>query len=269
MHGRVSELLREIERGVTGEDLSTATLVRKAVVLGGLVGSRDLRDWARRELNGYQADDELPAYRKICAGIFVNAVVGRTVITGQQISASSLPEPAREAGIGNEVELRMSLAELERMANNEDSSVMLSLPEAPLIARMLDKASGQGPFQQTSAVYYKVTSGTIAGVVDRIRTGLAELVGELLESAPDEVSAPSKTATDQAVQLIVTGRRHRINVATTQTSVSAGGSNSPSPPSKEESWWQRWRKRGLLIGLSTVVAAVAGVATWLEWTPWK
>jgi hypothetical protein len=118
----------------------------------------------------------------------------------------------------------------------------------------------------SSAVYYKVTSGAIAGVVDRIRTGLAELVGELLESAPHEAGAPSKTATDQAVQLVVTGRRHRINVATTQTSVSAGASNSPSPPSKEESWWQRWRKRGL-IGLSTVVAAAAGVVTWLEWTP--
>jgi hypothetical protein len=215
-------------------------------------------------LNGYEVHDELPAYRKIRAGIFVNAVVGRTVITGQQISASSLPESAREAEIGNDVELRMSLAELESMANNEDNSVMLSLPEAPLIARMLDQASGQGPFQQTSAVYYKVTSGTIAGVVDRIRTGLAELAGELLESAPDKAGAPSKTATDQAVQLVVTGRRHRINVATTQTSASAGGSNSPSSPSKEESWWQRWRKRGFLIGLSTVVAATAGVATWLD-----
>lgn len=37
----------------------------------------------------------------------------------------------------------------------------------------------------------------------------------------------------------------------------------------EESWWTRWRKRGLLIGLATVVSAVAGVATWLGWTPWS
>lgn len=269
MDGRARDLLRQIEQGVTGEDENTATLVRKALVLGGLVASTDLRDWARRELNGYGNDDDLPEYRKIQTGIYVDGVVGGTIITGLQISASALPKAVREAGIANEVELRMSLAELESMAHSDGNSVMLSLPDAPLIARMLDAASGQAPFQQTSAVYYKVTAGTITGVVDRVRTGLAELVGELLETAPNETDAPSKAATDQAVNLVVTGRRHRINVAATQSGTLGESSINPSPPDGDETWWARWRKRGLIIGLSTVVAAVAVVATWLEWTPWK
>jgi hypothetical protein len=42
----VGRVLRQIEEGVTGEDQSTATLVRKALVLGGLVGSIDVRGLA-------------------------------------------------------------------------------------------------------------------------------------------------------------------------------------------------------------------------------
>lgn len=39
-----------------------------------------------------------------------------------------------------------------------------------------------------------------------------------------------------------------------------------APPAERESWWTRWRKRGLLIGGSTVIAAMAGVGAWLGWS---
>lgn len=36
----------------------------------------------------------------------------------------------------------------------------------------------------------------------------------------------------------------------------------------KEGWWTRWRKRGVLVALCTIVSAVIAVFTWIGWTPW-
>ena len=38
---------------------------------------------------------------------------------------------------------------------------------------------------------------------------------------------------------------------------------------EDETWWQLWRKRGLIIGLATVVAAVVAGLQLFGWVPWK
>ena len=38
---------------------------------------------------------------------------------------------------------------------------------------------------------------------------------------------------------------------------------------ESETWWVRWRKRGLIIRLATVVAAAAAVLQLYGWVPWK
>jgi hypothetical protein len=42
-----------------------AGFLRKYLLLGAETGSDSLRQWARKELNGYDKDDELPGYRKL------------------------------------------------------------------------------------------------------------------------------------------------------------------------------------------------------------
>jgi hypothetical protein len=84
---------------------------------------------------------------------------------------------------------------------------------------------------------------------------------------------PTKQAADAAVHFVITGNRNAVTVVGSQTA--SGGdakievSNGSAPAPNPERWWTRWRKRGLVIGLSTFIAAVAGVFQWLEWTPWK
>jgi hypothetical protein len=56
-------------------------------------------------------------------------------------------------------------------------------------------------------VYLSVPKVAIQGVLVRIRTALAELVAELTTLTPQDQDVPDKTAADQAVQFVITGKR--------------------------------------------------------------
>jgi hypothetical protein len=45
--------------------------------------------------------------------------------------------------------------------------------------------------------------------------------------------------------------------------------SSDQPQVAKERWWTRWRKLGLIIGLSTVVAAVVAILQLVDWVLWK
>ena len=63
-------------------------MLNKVIALGGRVDSTELRDWARRELQGYGPDDELPEYRRIVAPLQLDGATMHGRITGQQLSPS-------------------------------------------------------------------------------------------------------------------------------------------------------------------------------------
>ena len=101
------------------------------------------------------------------------------------------------------------------MAARSDSPVKFTLPGAPVIAAELDRASGQ-PFQHTHSLYWSVSTSSIRGVVEKVRTALAELAGEILARvSPDQEELP-KEAVDQAVTFIITGERARVDVTSSQ-----------------------------------------------------
>jgi hypothetical protein len=61
-------LLRSLREHVLDESEPLAGLLRKCLLLGAETGSDALRDWARKELNGYDVEDDLPEYRRL-AGV--------------------------------------------------------------------------------------------------------------------------------------------------------------------------------------------------------
>ncbi len=68
-----------------------AGLLRKCPLLGAETGSDALRDWARRELNGY-AEEDVPNYRKLQnVPISMTSISGNTWTKGQVIDRLQLP----------------------------------------------------------------------------------------------------------------------------------------------------------------------------------
>lgn len=242
MTKRSQRLLEEIEAGALDQGTPIGDLLRKVIALGGQAGSEDMRDWATRELRGYGADDELPAYRTIQAPLQVDMANARYVLKGQTISPWELPEVAQGA-ITNELVLRKeSIDDIDRFARQaSDGVVRLSPPGAQeLVVIMNSEGNVNGHVHR---LYWGVSPVSLAGVVEQVRTTLIVMVAELRATMPDQAEVPPADVATNAINFAVTGQRNKINFT-------AGQADSPisAPPSEEHR--RRWlRTVGVVLGI--------------------
>ncbi len=252
---REEDLIAQIERHALDESVPVATALRECIVLGGKSGSEKLRDWATRELKGYDGKDELPAYRVVPAPLLVDGFTGNLHVTRQPFPPSGLPEFAREH-IKEEVQLRDGVASIEALARRDE------IKFAPQMAADLTRymnADSANPYQQITHIYWGVSPAAVHGVVDQIRTSLTQLVAELRATIPADDDIPTVEAADQALNVVVTGKRPRVNVTAAQATgreTTATASHVEKGP-EDSGFWTRWRKIGaFIVGLATVAGAV-------------
>ncbi|MGI8677382.1 MAG: hypothetical protein ACR2LX_01575 [Jatrophihabitans sp.] len=256
MAKRDQSLLTQIETDLLS-GVSLSSVLRKVIVLGGRADSNELRDWASRELNGYAGVDvPIPPYRRFGAQICIDVATVGGHMTGRPIGVSMLPDFVREK-IDETVTVPNSIAEIESLIAGSDDSkpIRMPLPMAQDIAQYMDHEIGE-PYQQITALYWAVSRPALAGVLDRIRTKLAELVGELIATMPDSQDAPTPEQAAAAVNLMVTGNRAKVSVANAQAT--GGGiatSTQTTPPeSTDPSWWTLGHKIGAFVVGACVIA---------------
>lgn len=251
-------LIAEIERDLL-DGVHVADILRKLIILGGRAGSSDLRDWATRELRGY-ADvlvEDLPSYRKIPAMIQMDAVVGHHQVRHQTIAPHELPEEAR-AHIANEAPFYQGIGEIQAMVEGvgEGKTVRIALPGERALAQLMDSASGN-PYQHINAIYWSVGVAALEGLVDQVRTRLAELLGELRAVTPANAEMPTATQAAAAVNVVVYGRSNRVRVGHASgdgASVSADGVEASDGP-----FWTMGKRIGAVtVGLATIASAAIG-----------
>jgi len=271
-HMNDNSQLFKIQRDLLEGTVSTTRMLQNCMLLAGATGSTELRTWARRELEGYPGDADLPGYRKIFAQIYVDGQNGAWFFKEQSIGPEDLPEVVREAGINNKVLFYQGLAELEALATRDDQFIHLSLPRGDMIKKIMNhELCKREPYAQYHRVYYAASRAAIHGVVEGVRTALADLVSELVRTLPSDQQLPSKEQADQAVHFTVTGEHSQVSVTNSRAS---GSSTSTATTTverteKDESWWKRWRKRGIIIGIFSMCGATAGVLNYLQIAPWS
>ncbi|MFI5673004.1 hypothetical protein [Streptomyces sp. NPDC051704] len=262
MDRRERGLLAEIEQGALDESKPLAHVLRKCVVLGGRSSSAELREWATRELRGYDgtATQDLPGYRRIPAPIQINAFLGPNSIRGQRVSPQELPEFAREQ-VGEEVALRHGIGEIEALAQRceaDGSHAHLGIPGGLELTRLMDSASGN-PLQRITDLYWSVSPAALHGLVDQVRTTVVELVAELRAAMPDDQQIPTPDQMDHALHVVVHGDRARINVTAAQSSGSAS-SNIGQAQENESPFWTAGRRAGAaIVGLATLAGTAAAI----------
>lgn len=266
---RANRLIDEIEREALDNSVPISSALRKLVALGGQAGSKELRDWAGLELRGYYGRDvPLPEYRKPPATIRIDGATFNSMITGQMISPSALPDPVNKH-IDEYVPLNGGVAEIEGMiasAKKTGGEVKLALPMGQDVVRIMNYEMQQsGQRDQVTAVYWSVSHVTLEGVIDQIRTRLVELVAEMRSEMPDETDVPSAAVADNAVKLVVHGKKPKITVNTAQASGNGNTATATMTPAHQRSAWVK--VGGFIVGVAGVVAAATGVALWLGWTP--
>jgi len=251
-------LLEQIERDVlTSQPL--ADTLRKCVVLGGKAGSVELREWAIRELRGYDSKNEAPDYRTVGAPILVDAVTGNAIVKGQQIGVFFLPDFLREK-TSEQYTLLEGIGKLEDMAARADTSengaVNLSFPAASETAFLMDNQFGN-PSQRITALYWSVSGVALHGVVDQVRTTLAELVAEMRAGTPSSLMLPTARVANQAVNVAVHGKNHRVTVQPGQAS---GGSSVDFKIDDDEQDSPFWTTSRRVAAFVAGLASIAGVA---------
>jgi hypothetical protein len=268
---RAKTLIDEIEREALDANVPVSSPLRKLVALGGQAGSKELREWAALELRGYYGTDvDLPDYRKPGATLRIDGATFNTIITGQLISPSALPDPVNKH-IDEQVPLNGGVAEIEAMIaaakRQERGEIKLTLPMGQDVVRLMNHEIQQrGDYDRVTAIYWSMSHVTLEGVLDQIRTRLVELVAEMRAAMPDEADVPSAAVADNAVNVIVHGKRARLTVNTAQASGSASTATAASsPPAQTRSVWVRIGAG--LVGLATIVGTLVALAAWQGWNP--
>lgn len=212
--GAVRDYLTEIEDDLVS-DVPLATILRKCIVMNGYVDSPKLRAWAEQELNGYFGEEDEavapPDYRTRGASLRVDAFVGNGQITGQSIANWELPEFAREH-VHESFTFRQGAGELEALLDRGNDSIKFAVPNFHIVARKMDEHSGN-PLQRITAMYWQVSTSTVAAILDETRTALAQVVAELRRSLGPSDTLPSSDATDRAVSVIVHGEQNTVTVS--------------------------------------------------------
>ncbi|MDN3309352.1 hypothetical protein QWJ90_00220 [Microbacterium oryzae] len=187
-------LLRSLRDHMMDEAEPLAGLLRKCLLLGAETGSVSLRQWARKELHGYEDADELPGYRKLpTPPISADTLSGNTWASNMTYSVLQLPSAAREY-FRDGFFLYQPIEELEKIAAQKSASFT-----GPGLAYAQHAWNKGLPFgQQVVNLRFTLSGSTFAGVLGQIRTQLVDLVADLTAGTPLE-ELPRKELVDAAV----------------------------------------------------------------------
>ncbi len=217
---RDRSLLAEIERGALDDRVSLVATLRRCIALGHQTHSAEVREWATRELHGYRNDSEIPEYRIIHVPLMINGSTLTHRITGEQISATDLPDFVQEH-ISEELRLAHSVGDLQALVRNAERANKTNVMMVPLGAAEVVKMMNHLMQDRTRVVtnlYWDVSTARIEGVLEQIRTKLVGLASEMRAVMTDDASVPSSEQADQAVNFVLNGgRRNTINVISSQT----------------------------------------------------
>jgi hypothetical protein len=264
-------LLAQIEKGALDDSVSLASTLRKCVVLGGQARSIELRDWARRELDGYSNDvSDMPGYRTLTAPILADGMNAAWQFRRKQISTWDLPDFAEEA-YRDGVKMPMGVAELEQLANRADSIDLQAPGMVDLVHYMNRVEDYNVTFER---IYFSVHPTAIHGILDTIRTNLVAMVAELRAVGVGDDDIPTPLAADQAFQIVIKKASRSpitINnaVASGPGAVASADQHTTPVASDDAPGWVRALRGpwGVLVGVSGVIGAYAALATGLGWWP--
>lgn len=166
----------------------------------------------------------MPPYRSINAQLYINQMGGYEYMTHHPISHSQIPKDLRRF-VPDKVHLRQSAEELSQMAASSRELVTMTGSTFGLVASEWTNLLGE--FQSVSAIYFEVSTPSIAGVVDMVRNTLVDMVFDLAKDLPlDEL--PNGARVDSVVQVHIGSQdnSYNVNVTGNNTGVIGQGDGS-------------------------------------------
>lgn len=251
---RALKLLRDIEADALDSNADLARTLRRVIALGGEANSGHLREWATRELKGYDRESDIPPYRQVAAPLVVDGVSGNFHVTGRAISPFSLPKVAH-GKVTEELALGQPLSVLTHALGGKGESIRLQPPRGSDLVLLMN-AEQTDPYTYIEPLYHEVSKATVAMVIDAIRTTLVELVSEIRAGlGPDFDGEVSSEIAEQALNIAVSGDANRISFGAIGIARERGHARVTSRGRGQSG--QRW---AWAAGIGTLLVGVAAVA---------
>ena len=210
-------LLRDIQNAAIDESVSAATVLRKCKVLAVRLGHEPFKDWIDHELNGYPLNAILPDYRVLkgigSKGDFIGAGKWMKNVT---IPLSALPQESRK----NFAMSKMygSIAEYEHLIKSKDGELICAWP-GDVTAYLEGRAY---KYMTCVSAWQVISTGSIVGLVDTVRTKILNFVLEIEEQYPaaGESEIGARPIPEQAV-----GNVFYTYIMSSGNNFSLGGAN--------------------------------------------
>ncbi|MCP2317942.1 hypothetical protein APR12_003295 [Nocardia amikacinitolerans] len=215
-----SYVMENLRRRVIDESEPLAGLLRTCLLLGAETGSDALRAWASAELHGYDAQDEVPKYRRLQMSLTVDGWIGAMPRHGYSVAVWHLHQEDRERL--QAMKVLQSVEELESLATS--TKPLQHRHDGLLVAAR--RAEGI-PFTRVEQAYCLTSPAAMAGIVGKIRTTLVEMVADMTRDVPFD-GLPPRNQVDSAVQVNLHGSQdqYHIKVGTNSGVIGQGPGSS-------------------------------------------
>jgi hypothetical protein len=150
-------IVLELQRDALDTAVLVSNLLRKALVIAHKLNLENFEEWINKELNGYDATDEIPKYREVTGEVKSwNPIRGWIPV---------IFEDPKVATIASKRYCGQSIAELESLSTQRALSPMLHIPLPHEIQSQLIQISGQ----KTETTLF-VSYSYLDRILDTIRT---------------------------------------------------------------------------------------------------
>ena len=189
-------LLDDILAASTDSGVTTPDLLRKVQIVARRLGATDVENWVRDELGGYADDAVVPAYR-----IQSSNVVG--VFAGPFRSFMKYPLSTVPPGMADwwKVTMREPIIEIQSLAEGDQD------PERAWPSAVVQQYEESGVFRMENHGLFSVsnvlTSASLRGVVDTVRSKAMEFALDLQARFPDAGAVGGPTVNDPEVAKVI------------------------------------------------------------------
>ena len=204
-----SKILKEL----VNEEISLNIALKRLIVLAADMNDNDLKEWAEKEINGYNTDDEVPEYRKICShSFYYNGFTSNLQVTNVPLDIRYLNEDTLK--MIEYHELREPLLSLEKYVKEFKDGFNLDLT---MLAPEVLKNSGRR--LQCISIYQKFNVSQIEKVLQTLSSKIMIIFIKLdkefgcldnLDIGCEKQQKKKLNETKQVIQQIIFGDKAKI-----------------------------------------------------------
>lgn len=196
---------------------SLNSILLKTKVLASRLGSEELADWVRHELDGYGSEDEVPKYRVLKGRLLGTVTNGYTINRNREL----IPPPDFRDVLEermNRFTMRASISNLETLRESNDNPAQaIAFPLPPQIGPALASVFSDDVQVIDARINFDISA--VNHILSSVRSKLLDFLLELQKQDIDMQAPPSPTHVDQMASMIIIGNNNQLNNQ-------SGGSNT-------------------------------------------